>query len=131
MHEAIGRTHTLTDVMDPARAAFALHAVLGHRRSAPPNRATRCRRSGIRSISGPSRRGHPWADGHPALGGFVLTWGCRTGCGAGGELTFLNPLLTGIEATRTSTIENIELKSGRSGTLAFVTLRHEITQGDA
>ena len=128
MHEAIGRTHTLTDVMDPARAV-ALHAVLGIA-GPPPEPGDSLppfwHQVYFWTIAPGASLG---ADGHPALGGFVPDLGLPDRMWAGGELTFLNPLLTGIEATRTSTIENIELKSGRSGTLAFVTLRQEITQG--
>ena len=127
MHEAIGRTHTLTDVMDPARAV-ALHAVLGIA-GPPPEPGDPLppfwHQVYFWTIAPGASLG---ADGHPALGGFVPDLGLPGRMWAGGELTFLNPLLTGIQATRTSTIESIELKSGRSGALAFVTLRHEITQ---
>ena len=45
---------------------------------------------------------------------------------AGGRLTFHAPLRTGRRATRESTIENIEDKTGRSGRLVFVTVQHRI-----
>ena len=45
---------------------------------------------------------------------------------AGGRLEFHEPLPIGADAVKTTTIEAINEKSGRTGPLAFVTLRHEI-----
>ena len=47
---------------------------------------------------------------------------------AGGRLTFHAPLRTGREAVRRTVLERLERKRGRSGPLAFVTLRHEVEQ---
>jgi 3-methylfumaryl-CoA hydratase len=46
---------------------------------------------------------------------------------AGSRLDFVKPLRVGEEVTRISRIKDITLKEGRSGTLAFVTVRHEIS----
>jgi 3-methylfumaryl-CoA hydratase len=43
---------------------------------------------------------------------------------AGGRLTFHAPMRVGQRATRASTIADIEDKTGRSGRLVFVTVRH-------
>jgi 3-methylfumaryl-CoA hydratase len=43
---------------------------------------------------------------------------------AGGELTFTRALRLGDVVDKTSTVENIAFKSGKSGDLCFVTLRH-------
>lgn len=67
-------------------------------------------------------------DGHPALGGFMPPAHGRNRMWAGGRLEFLEPLRVGGEACRTTTIERIEEKHGRSGSLLFVTLRHEYAQ---
>ncbi|MFC3117523.1 MaoC family dehydratase N-terminal domain-containing protein [Jhaorihella thermophila] len=48
---------------------------------------------------------------------------------AGGRLAFHAPLLAGVPAERVSHLEQAVRKTGRSGPLAFVTLRHEISQG--
>jgi 3-methylfumaryl-CoA hydratase len=48
---------------------------------------------------------------------------------AGGRLTFHTPLKVGERAVRTSTIANIEDKTGRSGRLVFVTVQHTIEVG--
>ena len=65
-------------------------------------------------------------DGHPRRGGFLPLVPLPNRMWAGGRLTFHAPLVVGEEATRTSTIVNIEDKTGRSGRLVFVTVQHEI-----
>lgn len=67
-------------------------------------------------------------DGHPVTGGFLPPAENRNRMWAGGRVRFLNPLLVGTPATRTSTILAIKEKEGRTGTLTFVTVLHEITQ---
>jgi 3-methylfumaryl-CoA hydratase len=46
-------------------------------------------------------------------------------------LRFHAPLLAGIRAEKTSTIESVTRKDGRSGPLAFVRIRHDIRQRQA
>jgi 3-methylfumaryl-CoA hydratase len=70
-------------------------------------------------------------DGHPATGGFIPNLGLPRRMWAAGRLTFHRPLLAGIRAERTSTIEAVTQKQGRSGPLAFVTIRHDIKQRGA
>jgi 3-methylfumaryl-CoA hydratase len=60
-------------------------------------------------------------DGHPKRGGFLPPVPLPRRMWAGGRLTFHAPLKVGEHATRTSTIANIEDKTGRSGRLVFVT----------
>ena len=67
-------------------------------------------------------------DGHPARGGFLPAAGDRNRMWAGGRLEFHEPLKVGGEATRTTAIANIEEKAGRTGSLLFVTLRHDYSQ---
>jgi 3-methylfumaryl-CoA hydratase len=45
---------------------------------------------------------------------------------AGGQLEFFHPLRIGDAVERVSTIEDVTLKSGRSGELCFVRVRHEL-----
>lgn len=68
------------------------------------------------------------ADGHPARGGFLPPADGRNRMWAGGRLEFHEPLRVGGIATRTTTIVNVEEKRGRTGSLLFVTLRHEFEQ---
>jgi 3-methylfumaryl-CoA hydratase len=65
-------------------------------------------------------------DGHPKRGGYLPPVPLPRRMWAGGRLTFHAPLTVGDEATRTSTIVNIEDKTGRTGRLVFVTVQHEI-----
>ena len=65
-------------------------------------------------------------DGHPARGGFLPPVPLPRRMWAGGELRFHGPLHVGDRVTRRSTVEAVELKEGRSGTLCFVTVRHAI-----
>jgi 3-methylfumaryl-CoA hydratase len=65
-------------------------------------------------------------DGHPKRGGFLPPVPLPRRMWAGGRLTFHAPLKVGEEAVRTSTIVNIEDKTGRTGRLVFVTVQHEI-----
>jgi len=69
-------------------------------------------------------------DGHPAIGGFIPDLGLPRRMWAGGKLDFHAPLVTGIPATKRTTITAIKQKTGRSGPLAFVTLRHDIRQSE-
>ena len=67
-------------------------------------------------------------DGHPKTGSFIPDLGLPRRMWAGGNLQFHAPLRTGTKAIKTTTIESIAKKSGRSGPLTFLTLRHDITQ---
>lgn len=67
------------------------------------------------------------ADGHPQLdkpGGFLPPVALPRRMWAGGRLSFHAPLRAGRNATRSSTIADIEDKTGRSGRLVFVTVQH-------
>jgi 3-methylfumaryl-CoA hydratase len=66
-------------------------------------------------------------DGHAHRGGFLPPVSLPRRMWAGSRLEFLRPLAVGAEATRVSTIKDVKVKEGRSGTLVFVTVRHEIS----
>lgn len=65
-------------------------------------------------------------DGHPRRGGFLPPVPLPRRMWAGGRFEFHHPLRVGDEATRVSRILRVEAKSGRSGELVFVTVRHEL-----
>jgi 3-methylfumaryl-CoA hydratase len=69
-------------------------------------------------------------DGHPRRGDFLPPVPLPRRMWAGGRLTFHAPLTVGERVIRTSTIANIEDKTGRSGRLVFVTVQHTIEAGD-
>ena len=66
-------------------------------------------------------------DGHAARGGFMPPIALPRRMWAGGRLTWQAPLAVGDEIRRVSRIESISQKEGKSGTLAFVLVRHEIS----
>jgi len=66
------------------------------------------------------------SDGHPKRGGFLPPVPLPRRMWAGGRLEFIQPLKIGDAITRESEILSVEPKSGRSGTLVFVTVRHTI-----
>ena len=65
-------------------------------------------------------------DGHPRRGGFLPPVALPRRMWAGGRLEFRRPLKVGEAIERTSTIASVDVKQGRSGTLVFVLVRHEI-----
>ena len=69
-------------------------------------------------------------DGHPALGGFLPPVGPARRMWAGSRVSFPGDLRLGEPATRVSTIESVAEKSGRTGRLVFVTVRHELSGSD-
>ena len=120
----IGRSETLEDTVTPVPAA-ALAATLDR--------------------DGPPRLGDPlpplwhWLyflplhrqsdigpDGHPRRGGFLPPVPLPRRMWAGGRFTFHRPLRVGEAIRRTSTVADVSLKTGRSGSLVFVLVRHEI-----
>lgn len=126
--EWIGRSQTVTDVLDPQRSN-ALDRALGGK--------------GLRGVGDALPSLHHWlyfwdvqpagalgADGHPAKGGFLPPVPLPRRMWAGGRVSFLMPLRLGSTVTKTSTITVISEKTGRTGSLVFVTLRHIIESGD-
>ena len=70
------------------------------------------------------------ADGHPARGGFLPAVPLERRMWAGGRLTFHQPLHIGEPLERHSQILKVAEKTGASGRMVFVTLRHQ-TSGRA
>jgi len=68
------------------------------------------------------------SDGHPDKGGFLPPVPLPRRMWAAGEVENHKPLVIGQAATRLSTIESVDLKSGSTGTLVFVNVKHEISQ---
>ena len=66
------------------------------------------------------------ADGHPRRGGFLPPVPLPRRMWAGSDFAFHEPLLVGDALARTSTIVDVSGKSGRTGSLIFVKVRHEI-----
>ena len=65
-------------------------------------------------------------DGHPRRGGFLPPVPLPRRMWAGSRLEFVAPLRVGQAIARSSRIQDVRLKEGRSGPLVFVNVRHEI-----
>ena len=68
-------------------------------------------------------------DGHARRGGFLPPVPLPRRMFAGDRVQFHHPLRVGETATRLSRIVEVNSKQGRSGPLVFVTVRHEISDG--
>ena len=125
----IGRTETIEDIATPVPAA-ALSATLDW----PPATVN------ARPVPGTplpylwhwlyflplAQQSEIGADGHPRRGGFLPPVPLPRRMWAGSDFTFHEPLLVGDALSRTSTIVDVSEKPGRTGTLMFVKVRHEI-----
>jgi 3-methylfumaryl-CoA hydratase len=67
-------------------------------------------------------------DGHARRGGFLPPVELPRRMWAGSRFEFHRPLRVGDTVRKRSTIERVEPKSGRSGALVFVTVRHELAR---
>lgn len=68
-------------------------------------------------------------DGHERLGLFLPPAPFLRRMWAGGTVEVLRPLTLGTPADKRSSIENVDFKTGASGDLCFVTVLHEVFQG--
>ena len=71
------------------------------------------------------------SDGHPRRGGFLPPVPLPRRMWAGGRLEFLAPIPVGAALVRESRIMSIEPKSGRSGRMVFVVVRHRVSADGA
>lgn len=69
------------------------------------------------------------ADGHPKLGGFLPPVPLPRRMWAAGGMQIERPLRLGEPAERQTRIAAIDAKSGKSGSLLFITLEHRLSQG--
>ncbi|MCF3638814.1 MaoC family dehydratase N-terminal domain-containing protein [Rhizobium sp. TRM95111] len=70
-------------------------------------------------------------DGHPAKGGFLPPIPLPRRMWAASRIAFLGTIGPGERVFRRSTISKVEEKQGRSGSLFFVTVRHDLNTGAA
>lgn len=124
----IGRTRTMSDVLDPARCN-ALDRTLGGAGGLAPGDTLPPLYHWLHfwDVVPPAGLG---TDGHPAKGDFLPPVPLPRRMWAGGRISFLKPLRLGMSVTRTSTITAVSEKTGRTGPLVFVTLRHELEGGE-
>jgi 3-methylfumaryl-CoA hydratase len=124
LRQWVGKTESHGDTINPGFAA-ALAATLDHPQIPVAGDAlpplwhwiyfwTTCRQSEVGD------------DGHPRRGGFLPPVPLPRRMWAGGRLRFAAPLPIGATATKTSRIASVDVKKGKTGELAFVTVAHEI-----
>jgi len=65
-------------------------------------------------------------DGHAKRGGFLPPVPLPRRMWAGSQFEFRTPIRVGDRLSRTSTIQDVTVKEGRTGTLLFVKVRHEL-----
>jgi 3-methylfumaryl-CoA hydratase len=118
----IGREEHAEDVITPALLE-RFKAVVGND-SFPPDEAP----PGLHWCFAPAAVPNEGigTDGHPKRGDFLPPVPLPRRMWAGGEVAFLDSLKLNEVVQRTSQIENVEVKTGKSGTLCFVTVRHKI-----
>lgn len=126
MHDNQSLSQTICDPFDLSRAQ-ALQATLGH----APNLQTGDPMPPFYHqiyFWDPQPLTNLGRDGHPATGPFIPDLGLPRRMWAAGRLLFHRPLFAGVRAERTSVIDSVTRKQGRSGPLGFVTIRHDIKQ---
>jgi 3-methylfumaryl-CoA hydratase len=77
------------------------------------------------------RAGETGPDGHPARGSFLPPVTLPRRMWAGSRITFGGPVRIGDELTKVSSIAKVQAKTGRSGEMVFVTVRHVWSRGGA
>jgi 3-methylfumaryl-CoA hydratase len=122
----VGRTETRHDVVTAA-PLVALAALLDRDDPAPRTGDAAPPLAHWLYFLPDYRQSEAGPDGHAARGGFLPPVPLPRRMWAGSRLEFVAPLRVGAEVTRVSTVKDFKVKEGRSGTLAFVTVRHEVS----
>ncbi len=123
----VGRTETIAEEISPWRVA-ALAATLDYD-SVPAEGSALPPAWHWLFFNPVARRRELGTDGHPRRGGFLPPVTLPRRMWAGSRVTYHKPLTIGVQAERKSELLKIETKTGQSGALVFVTLRHLISAG--
>ena len=121
----IGRTETLHDTLHPTPVA-ALHATFDHAQvSVEAGTALPPLWHWLYFLP-LHRQSEIGPDGHARRGGFLPPVPLPRRMWAGSQLQWLAPIRVGDQVSRTSTIADVSTKTGRTGALVFVKVRHEV-----
>jgi 3-methylfumaryl-CoA hydratase len=121
----IGRSEVLHDIAQPT-PALALAATLDHE-PAPLEPGSPLPPLWHWLYFLPLRRqSEIGPDGHPRRGGFLPPVPLPRRMWAGSQFEFRGPVRVGDALRRSSTVVDVSAKSGRSGELVFVKVRHEL-----
>jgi 3-methylfumaryl-CoA hydratase len=123
LKEWIGRSMVAEDVATPRLVAEYRATLDPHLAPVPPQAAPLAFHWCLAPAIAPMAELGP--DGHPARGGFLPPVPLPRRMWAGGEIEIDAGIEIGATVTRRSTIADVSVKEGRSGTLCFVTVRHD------
>ena len=126
----IGRTETVDDTVTPTPVA-ALSATLDWPSPRPPAGTSLPLLWHWLYFLPLAQQSEIGPDGHPRRGGFLPPVPLPRRMWAGSDFAFHQPLLVGDRLARTSTIVDVSEKTGRSGHLIFVKVRHDIRRNGA
>ena len=124
--EWIGRTETRRDVVTAA-PLVALSALLDREDPTPVKGDAAPPLAHWLYFLPSYRQAEVGPDGHAVTGAFLPPVPLPRRMWAGSRLEFLRPLAVGADVERVSRIHDVKVKEGRSGTLVFVTVRHEVS----
>jgi 3-methylfumaryl-CoA hydratase len=131
LHTWVGRQQTATDTFTPT-SVVALNATLDHDpMAAAPGQVLPYLWHWLYFLPH-ARMSDIGPDGHPYRGGFLPPVALPRRMWAGSQFSFNAPLRVGDVVQRSSTIDSVNVKQGRTGQLVFVKVRHELqAQGAA
>lgn len=120
----VGRSETAEDIVTPhavrgMRALLDLEAVASEGEELPPAWHWL-----FTNPAAPQSKLGP--DGHPVRGGFLPPIALPRRMWAGSSVEFHAPIRVGDRLSRVSTLESVTAKTGSTGQLVFVIVRHEI-----
>jgi 3-methylfumaryl-CoA hydratase len=125
LREWIGRSETVSDIATATPYA-ALSATLDRPAERPPAGTPLPALWHWLYFLPIHRQSEIGPDGHAKRGGFLPPVALPRRMWAGSQFQFHTPLRIGETLTRVSTIHDVTEKSGRTGSLVFVKVRHEI-----
>jgi 3-methylfumaryl-CoA hydratase len=126
----IGRSETVRDTIHPT-PVLALTATLDHPAAPVPEGSALPPLWHWLYFLPLHRQSDIGPDGHARRGGFLPPVPLPRRMWAGSQFEFRTPLRVGDRVARTSTIEDVSVKDGRSGQLVFVRVRHELRSNDS
>jgi 3-methylfumaryl-CoA hydratase len=125
----VGREHRIDDTLEPFRAQ-ALAAALDHPSVPQPGEALPPSWHWLYFLETPTSA-MTGPDGHPRKGGWLPPIPLPRRMWSAGSVDVLQPLVLAAAASKRSVVRSVELKTGRSGSLIFVVLEHEVRQRNA
>jgi len=121
----VGRSETVDDIAYPT-PVIALTATLDHPRTAAAAGSRLPPLWHWLYFLPMHRQSEIGPDGHAKRGSFLPPVPLPRRMWAGSQFEFRAPILVGDRMSRTSTIDDVSVKEGRTGKLVFVKVRHEV-----